>query len=117
MRAIEWLRLSQKNIERAARWAQADAESFSGRPSPLSVEKIVAITRRELLNVPSAPSIINNPKAPPPLLGEFEFLKRFNKLPADGEWTRVADALNNDLLPRVQTEPRRHETGRFDYRD
>lgn len=117
VRAIEWLRLSQKNIERAARWAQADAESFSGRPSPLPVEKIVAITRRELLNVPSAPSIINNPKAPPPLLGEFEFLKRLNKLPADGEWSRVADALNNDLLPRVQTEPRRHKTGRFDYRD
>jgi len=117
VRAIEWLRLSQKNIERAARWAQADAESFSGRPSPLPVEKIVAITRRELLNVPSAPSIINNPKAPPPLLGEFEFLKRLNKLPADGEWSRVADALNNDLLPRVQTDPRRHETGRFDYRD
>lgn len=117
VRAIEWLRLSQKNIERAARWAQADAEAFSGRPSSLPVEKIVAITRRELLNVPSAPSIINNPKAPPPLLGEFEFLKRLNKLPADGEWSRVADALNNDLLPRVQTDPRRHETGRFDYRD
>lgn len=117
VRAIEWLRLSQKNIERAARWAQAEAEAFSGRPSPLPVEKIVAITRRELLNVPSAPSIINNPKAPPPLLGEFEFLKRLNKLPADGEWSRVADALNNDLLPRVLTDPRRHETGRFDYRD
>jgi len=117
VRAIEWLRLSQKNIERAARWAQADAESFSGRPSPLPAEKIVAITRRELLNVPSAPSIINNPKTPRPLLGEFGFLKRLNKLPADGEWSRVADALNNDLLPRVQTDPRRHETGRFDYRD
>lgn len=117
VRAIEWLRLSQKNIERAARWAQADAERFSGRPSPLPVDKIVAITRRELLNVPSAPSIINNPKAPTPLLAEFEFLKRLNKLPAHGEWSKVAAALNNDFLLRVQTEPRRHETGRFDYRD
>lgn len=117
VRAIEWLRLSQKNIERAARWAQADAERFSGRPSPLPVDKIVAITRRELLNVPSAPSIINNPKAPTPLLAEFEFLKRLNKLPAHGEWSKVAAALNNDFLLCVQTEPRRHETGRFDYRD
>jgi ABC-type nitrate/sulfonate/bicarbonate transport system substrate-binding protein len=117
VRAFEWLRLSQKNQERAARWAKAEAESLSGRPSDLPVEKITSITRRDILNIPSAPSIINNPKAPPPLLGEFEFLKRLGKIPATGDWDNVAKALNNDLLLRVITNPRQHETGRFDYRD
>lgn len=117
VRAIDWLRLSQKNLDRAARWAQAEAEAFSGRPSDLPLGKITAITRRDILNIPSAPSIINNPKAPPPLLAEFEFLKRLDKIPAAGDWDNVAKALNNDLLPRVITNPRQYETARFDYRD
>ncbi len=117
VRAIDWLRLSQKNLDRAARWAQAEAEAFSGRPSDLPLEKITSITRRDILNIPSAPAIINNPKAPPPLLAEFDFLKRLNKIPANGNWDNVAKALDNDLLPRVVTNPRQHETARFDYRD
>lgn len=117
IRAFEWLRLSQKNLEHAARWAKAYAESLSGRPSDLPLGKITGITRRDILNIPSAPSIISNPKAPPPLFGEFEFLKRLGKIPAAGDWDNVAKALDNDLLLRVITNPRRHETGRFDYRD
>jgi ABC-type nitrate/sulfonate/bicarbonate transport system substrate-binding protein len=117
VRGIEWLRLSQKNVERAARWAQQEAEVFSQRPSAFPVERIAAITRRDILNIPSAPSIIRNPKAPPPLLEEFEFLKRLGKIPGDGSWHRVTRALDNDILTRVLTQPREHETARFDYRD
>ena len=117
VRAIEWMRLSQKNIEKAAAWVKADALRFSGKPSELPLEQIVSIVRRELLNVPSAPTIIRNQKATPPLKGEFDFLLRLGKLPAGGRWDNVAEALNNDFLVRVQTDPRRFETYRFDYRD
>lgn len=117
VRAIDWLRLSQKNIERAALWAQAEAESFSGHPSDLPIDKIIGITWRDILNIPSAPSIIKNPKAPPPLLGEFEFLKRLGKIPDASNWGNVVNALNNDLLTRVLINPQLHETDRFDYRD
>lgn len=117
IRAFEWLRLSQKNMERAARWAQGEAESFSGQASDLPLEKIIGITRRDIINIPSAPTIIQNPKGSPPLFGEFEFLKRLGKLPVDGEWHHVTKAINNDVLARVITHPRQHETGRFDYRD
>lgn len=117
VRAFEWLRLSQKNLEQAARWARTEAESFSGRQSELPIDKIVAITRRDILNVPSAPTIITNPKAPPPLFSEFEFLKRLGKISAKQNWDSVASALNNDILQRVITNPRQHETNRFDYRD
>jgi NitT/TauT family transport system substrate-binding protein len=117
VRAIEWMRLSQKNIEKAAAWVKADALRFSGKPSELPLEQIVSIVRRELLNVPSAPTIIRNQKATPPLKGEFDFLLRLGKVPAGSRWDNVAEALNNDFLVRVQTDPRRFETYRFDYRD
>lgn len=117
VRAIEWMRLSQKNIERAAAWVKADALRFSGKPSELPLEQIVSIVRRELLNVPSAPTIIRNQRAMSPLKGEFDFLLRLGKVPAGGRWEAVAEALNNDLLVRVQTDPKRFETYRFDYRD
>jgi len=117
VRAIEWMRLSQKNIEKAARWVKADALQFSGKPSELPIEQIASIIRRELLNVPSAPTIIRNPKATPPLKGEFDFLVRLGKLPPGNHWENVAEALNNDFLARVQTDPKRYETYRYDYRD
>lgn len=117
VRAIEWMRLSQKNIEKAAAWVKADALRFSGKPSELPLEQIVSIVRRELLNVPSAPTIIRNQRAAPPLKGEFDFLLRLGKVPASGRWEAVAEALNNDFLVRVQTDPKRFETYRFDYRD
>lgn len=117
VRAIEWLRLSQKNIERAAAWAQADTEQFAEHRSSLPVALIVAITRREILNIPSAPSIIRNLNSSPPLLGEFEFLKRLGKLPANSKWENIANALNNDLMAGVLANPRHHQTNSFDYRD
>ncbi len=117
VRAIEWLRLSQKNIEKAARWAKDDVLQFSGKPSELPVEQIVSIVRRELLNVPSAPTIIRNPKTVPPLKGEFDFLLRLGKLPAEDRWEKVNEALSNDFLARVQKDPMRYETYRHDYRD
>ena len=117
VRAINWLRLSQKNLDRAAVWAKAEAEAFSGNRSDFPLEKISSITRRDILNIPSAPNIIINPKAPPPLRAEFEFLKRLGKIAADGDLQKVSRALDNDLLSRVLTEPRKHEIGRYDYRD
>lgn len=117
IRAFEWLRLSQKNLERAARWAQGEAKSFSGEASDLPLAKIADITRRDIINIPSAPSIIHNTKGSPPLFGEFEFLKRLGKLPVNADWQLVTKAVNSDVLSRVVTHPRQHETSRFDYRD
>ena len=115
VRAIEWLRLSQRNQEKAAQWVKDDAETFSGKKSDISVAQIAAITRRELLNIPSAPRIIVNPRAQPPLKNEFDFLKGLGKLPADASWANVESAMGNDILVNILADTRLFETGRFDY--
>ncbi len=115
VRAIEWLRASRRNQEKAAQWVKDDAEEFSGKKSDISLEQIAGITRRELLNIPSAPRIIVNPRAQPPLKGAFDFLKGLGKLPADASWANVESAMNNDILPNILADTRLSETGRFDY--
>ena len=115
VRAIEWMRRSQKNAEMAARWAIADAEKFSSKKSSLPASQIVAITRREILNVPSAPVIISSPGTPAPLRSEFTFLKGKNKLPAEGDWENVVTALGYNGLERVMSDQARYQTKRFDY--
>jgi NitT/TauT family transport system substrate-binding protein len=116
LRAVEWMRRSQQNAEKAARWVLADGAAFSGKPPQVTVPQIVAILRREILNVPSAPAIINNPETPA-LKGEFEFLTRLGKLPAGGKWEHVAAAFAYDGLAQVMAEPRKFRTGAFDYEE
>lgn len=115
VRAIEWMRRSQKNIETAARWAISDVEQFSGKPATLPVAQIVAITRREILNVPSAPTIISSPGTPPVLRSEFTFLQSKNKIPRHGDWEKVAHALSYNGLERVMSDQRKYQTKQFDY--
>lgn len=115
VRAIEWLRRSQRNVEQAARWTQADGARFSGKEAASTVPQIVAISRRELLDVPSAPAIASAPELAPPLKSEFEFLRALGKLPAGGNWEGVAAAFGYDGLARVMMDPRRFQTRVFDY--
>lgn len=117
LRAIEWMRRSQTNIEKAAIWAKDDAEALSGKPSTLPIAQIVAITRRELLNVPSAPAILVAPNSSPPLKTEFEFLKEQKKIPAGGQWENVESALSFDGLARIMADMRKFQISRFDYED
>ncbi|MDC8770598.1 ABC transporter substrate-binding protein [Paucibacter sp. hw8] len=120
LRAIEWMRRSQANLERAARWAIADTQAFTGAApgsaAAVSVERIAAITRRELLDVPSAPSILFNPAAPT-LQSEFQFLAKLGKLPPGASWNNVQSALVFQGLTQVQSQARVFELRSFDYAD
>jgi NitT/TauT family transport system substrate-binding protein len=114
IRAIEWMRLSQANLEQAARWAMADTEAFSGKPSVLATGQIMGITRREILDIPSAPVILINPGAPV-LKAEFEFLSRLSKLPATAQWLNLQNALAYDGLAKVLADPKAFQLRTFDY--
>lgn len=114
LRAIEWMRRSPANVERAARWAMAETKAFSGQAAALSATQIAGITRREILEVPSAPTILMRPGMPP-LRQEFEFLSRLGKLPAAGRWDQVESALGYDGLARVLAEPQAYQLRSFDY--
>ena len=115
VRAIEWMRRSQKNVEIAAQWVMADSEAFTGKAPAATVAQIVAITRRDILNVPSAPAIGLMPGTPPPLKSEFAFLRQLGKLPVQTKWEHVEAALAYDGLNRVLSDPRRFATRVFDY--
>jgi ABC-type nitrate/sulfonate/bicarbonate transport system substrate-binding protein len=114
VRAIEWMRLSNDNLQKAAQWALTDSGAFSGKAAALSTAQIANITRREILDIPSAPTILTSPGTPA-LKSEFLFLTNLKKLPAGGTWDKVATAFAYDGLARVLAEPRTYQVRSFDY--
>jgi len=116
VRAIEWMRRSQRNVEKATVWAMADAQALSGKVGSLSVAQIVSITQREILNIPSAPAILKSPGAPP-LKQEFLFLTSLGKMPPGGTWDNVETAFTYDGLAKVMADPRKFQLATFDYED
>ena len=116
LRAIEWMQRSQRNVERAAAWTLADGQAFSGKSPGAAVAQVVAITRRDILDIPSAPAI---PKGPDniPLKTEFQFLEKLGKLPAGARWALVEAAFGYDGLARVLSDPRKYQIATFDYED
>lgn len=116
VRTIDWMRRSSRNTDKAIRWAMADALKFSGKPSQLSVAQIAAIMHREILDIPSAPVILNDPRTPT-LQKEFQFLHHLGKLPASAKWENVQSALRYDGLAKVLAEPRTFQIQIDDYED
>lgn len=114
MRALEWMRRAPAHLDKAARWAMADTASFSGKPPALSAAQIAGITRREILEVPSAPTILLRPGAPP-LKQEFEFLLKLGKLPAGASWSAVEAALGYEAMARVLADAQTFPWRTFDY--
>lgn len=114
VRALEWMRESQVHLEQAARWSMAESAAFSGVAPALTSAQVRAITRRELLDIPSAPTLLDS-GGPPRLKAEFEFLRRLGKLPATAAWAQVEAALAYDGLASVQSDERRWRLHTYDY--
>jgi hypothetical protein len=115
-RAIEWMRRSQTNLDRAARWVMADAHALSGKPTSLSIAQIGAITRRDILNIPSAP-VIPESTGTTPLANAYLFLAKLEKLPVGAKQENVLAAFNYDGLARVLAEAKKYQLRAFDYED
>lgn len=115
VRSIEWMRRSRKNIETAAQWAMQDGSALSGHPPSVTLAQAVDIARREILDVPSAPSIPLAPPDQPHLFSEFRFLQKLGKLPADSVWERAAGAFDYDGLQTVFAAPGKYHLHVFDY--
>ena len=116
LRAINWLRFSQRNVERAAAWTQADGEILSGSKAEVDVGQIVTITRRDILEVPGAPAIIRRP-GKLPLQREFEFLSHLGKLPTGASQSNLQAAFAYEGLGEVSKALRIYRVGEFDYAD
>ncbi len=115
-RAIDWMRRSTHNLGKAALWAMADTAAFSGERARLSDRQIAGITRREILDVPSAPTLLFD-RGAPPLHNEYDFLSKLGRLPAGAQWSRVETAFSYDGLAQVLTQARTYRLRDFDYED
>lgn len=114
VRAIRWMRHSQANLDKATAWAMADTMAFSGKPPAISGTQIAAITRRDILDIPSAPTILRN-RPTPPLKTEFQFLSKLGKLPANSSTQQLDSALNYGGLAEVMNDAEKFQIDRFDY--
>lgn len=114
VRAIGWMRRSQSNVETAARWATADTQAFAGKPGTLSIRQIAGITRREILDIPSAPALLAHAGAPM-LKHAYDFLHQLGKLPAGAQWSRVEQAFAYDGVGQVLSDASGYQLNTFDY--
>ncbi|MBU5611844.1 ABC transporter substrate-binding protein [Geomonas azotofigens] len=115
VRALNWMRKSNTNLQQAALWAETDRTALSPRHRKLAQGHVIEITRREILDVPAAPVIVRLP-GHLPLKDEFDFLKRQGKLPQDATYQRVEHAFAYDGLQQVLKSPQRYRLGEFEYR-
>jgi sulfonate transport system substrate-binding protein len=116
VRAIEWMRRSPQNAQKAAKWVLADGGEFLGSPVSVPVSQVVAVTRSGILNIPSAPVIVKSAGAEP-LKAEFELLKSLDKLPGDGRWDHVAASFGYEGMGQVMANPRQYALRRFDFEE
>lgn len=117
VRALEWMRHNRRNSEQAARWAIVDGETLTGKLTQVSIPQAVAIARREILDVPSAPAIPPSSGKEPLLASEFRFLQRLGKIPENAAWSSVESALMYSGLQEVLSDRVRYRITSFDYRD
>lgn len=116
VRAIEWMRRSQTNLDRASNWVLKDGEALSGKPITIPTAQIGMITKREILNIPSAPVILDSQGATP-LADEYKFLAKLGKLPAGAKQENVLMAFRYDGLARVLAEAKKYQLHTFNYED
>jgi ABC-type taurine transport system substrate-binding protein len=115
VRAINWMRQSGENLDRAAHWVLADGTKFTGVPAQIGIEKAIDIARKDLLNVPGAPSIPSLVDGVPPLTHEFIFLKETGRIPANTSDAQLRDGFNYNDLKKIQSKPKLYELYSFNY--
>lgn len=115
VRAINWMRASSPNAERAGGWVLGDGEAFTAQPRSVSLAKAVEIARKDLLEVPGAPAVPAKVDGVPPLTREFEFLQQQGRIPAGVDANRVAQAFAYTGLKQVQADPKKFRLFVYDY--
>jgi ABC-type nitrate/sulfonate/bicarbonate transport system substrate-binding protein len=115
IRSINWMRHSKANVQTVAAWVLADSSAFTAEPSKLSVNKVMEIVYKDLLDVPGAPSIPSVVDGLPPLVREFDFLKELGAIAPAVKADVLRGAFDYGGLKKVQTDPKGHRLFTFDY--
>lgn len=116
VRALRWMQKSERNLLQAAEWVLADGVRFSGKASRLVAKDAAEITRREILDVLSAPLIPSRLVADDGVLNrEFDLLKTFGKLPPQAAWRKAKDSFDPAYLQEIVAAPAKYRLNEFDY--
>jgi hypothetical protein len=112
IRALRWLRLNDKNVYIASRWAREQAVAFGGGELPISVYDIDRLARRDILRVPEAPRLLPQLLSPGPtaflpgeLPDQFRVSRAFGLIDARADWNRVRNSFAIDVVPQILTSP------------
>jgi ABC-type nitrate/sulfonate/bicarbonate transport system substrate-binding protein len=115
VRAVRWLRASEKNLSLAAEWAMADADAFLQKPASLKQAILMEITRNDLLR-------FGDPVLPAKSEADQEHLhKIFQVLKAKGmvgesvAWERVRTSIDRSVLQKILASPRQFRLDAFAY--
>ena len=116
LRAMNWFR-DDKALERGADWNLADIKALQGNQNrPISRSQLVQDLRADLKAVGHTPRLPRGIDAEGSSLAEeFLFLKKLGKIPPRSNWSEVKGTFSFETLERVQKNPLKYQTSRFDY--
>lgn len=114
VRAINWMRMAQANLEQACRWTVERARDFSGRTDSLTWEQCAEITRRDLLDVSPQAKIPDSTLTPDGLVrSQVLFLQEQGKIPEGVRWEDVRAKFNPAPLDEILADPDRYQLWEF----
>lgn len=116
LRAMNWFR-DDKALERGADWNLADIKALQANQSrQIGRSRLVQDLRADLKAVGHTPRLPRGIDAEGSSLAEeFQFLKKLGKIPAPVAWPDVKGIFSFEALQRVQKNPGKYQTSRFDY--
>lgn len=116
LRAMTWMRASEKNLIMACEWALQAGKEFSGGEKLLSPEQYASIVKSDLLDIAPIPIIPERDlEVQGPLFEEFEFLKRLEKIPAGNDWIKVKASFDNSIINDVLSKAEEYQLDIFEY--
>jgi len=115
-RALYWMKKNPDNLRQAAQWALQASQEFAKKPSSLTIEQAMEITKRETLDVPGAPMLPKSEAKPGGRMAmQLSFLKHFGNIPASVSWERVSSSFAPQLMEDVLRQPAKYRIHNFDY--
>jgi NitT/TauT family transport system substrate-binding protein len=116
LRAINFMRRNEANLQRVSGWALLAAEQATGKPPGLSAQQVAAIVHREILDVPAAPLLSPRLTSDGQMLHrEFQFLVEHGLVDGNAKWERIRHSFDLSLFTEVSGDARRWHLDEFDY--
>jgi NitT/TauT family transport system substrate-binding protein len=116
LRALRWMKKSEKNLLQAAEWYLSGRTEFDKKPSDATAAQIAAITRDEILQIAPAPYIpLNDFEKEGFVFKAFEFMKAKEVIPASASWEKLRENLNRSIMADVLSNTVKYRLDKFDY--